>query len=60
MQKGNEFRVHVRCVFKPIFYVLLDRLKIRRFRDHSFFDSLLPRSAIVADFGAHHEQFLRL
>ena len=36
MQKGNEFRVHVRRVFKRIFYVLLDRLKIRRLRDHSF------------------------
>ena len=24
MQKGNEFRVHVRRVFKRIFYVLLD------------------------------------
>jgi len=28
MQKGNEFRVHVRRVFKRIFYVLLDRLKV--------------------------------
>jgi len=57
MQKGNEFRVHVRRVFKRIFYVLLDRLKIRRFRDHLFFGSLLPRSSIVADFGAHRGQF---
>jgi len=57
MQKGNEFRVHVRHVFKRIFYVLLDRLKIRRFGDHLFFSSLLPRSAIVADFGAHRGQF---
>jgi hypothetical protein len=57
MQKGNEFRVHVRRVFKRIFYVLLDRLKIRRFGDHSFFGSLLPRSAIVVDFGAHRGQF---
>jgi hypothetical protein len=24
MQKGNEFRVHVRRVFKRIFYLLLD------------------------------------
>lgn len=40
MQKGNEFRVHVRRVFKRIFYVLLDRLEIRRFKQHSFF--LLP------------------
>jgi hypothetical protein len=36
MQKGNEFRVHGRRVFKRIFYVLFDRLKIRRFRDHLF------------------------
>ena len=57
MQKGNEFRVHVRRVFKRIFYVLFDRLKIRRFGDHLFFSSLLPRSAIVADFGAHRGQF---
>jgi len=28
MQKDNEFRVHVRRVFKRIFYVLLDRLKV--------------------------------
>jgi hypothetical protein len=30
MQKGNEFRVDVRRVFKRIFYVLLDWLEIRR------------------------------
>jgi len=28
--------VHVRRVFKRIFHVRLDRLKIRRFRDHLF------------------------
>ena len=49
--------MHGRRVFKRIFYVLFDRLKIRRFRDHLFFGSLLPGSAIVADFGAHRGQF---
>jgi hypothetical protein len=43
MQKGNEFRVHVRRVFKRIFYVLLDRLKIRRFGDH------FPANPALAD-----------
>lgn len=37
--------------------MLLTWLKIRRFREHSFFGSLLPRSAIVADFGAHRGEF---
>jgi len=55
MQKGNEFRVHVRRVFKRIFYVLFDQLKIRRLRYH--FSAHFYRSAIVADFGAHREQF---
>jgi FkbM family methyltransferase len=57
MRKGNAFRVQVRSVFRRIFHVLLDRLKIRRFREHSFFGSLLPRAAIVADFGAHRGEF---
>lgn len=39
------------------FYVLFAGLKIRRLRYHLFFGSLLPRSAIVGDFGAHRGQF---
>ena len=57
MQKGDAFRVHVRSVFKHIFYCLLDRLGIRRLREHSFFATLLARPAAVADFGAHRGEF---
>ena len=37
--------------------MLLNRPEIRCYREHSFFGSLLPRSAIVADFGAQRGQF---
>jgi FkbM family methyltransferase len=57
MQKGNGFRMHARSVFGRIFHLLLDQLGIRRFREHSFFGSLLARPAAVADFGAHRGEF---
>src|SRR5262245_21340020 len=59
MLKGklSQLRIEARSVFKRIFHALLDRLDIRRFREHSFFGSLLPRTAIVADFGAHRGEF---
>lgn len=44
-------------VLKQIFYLLLACLGIRRLRGHSFFDTLLPRPAVVADFGAHRGEF---
>jgi FkbM family methyltransferase len=55
--KLRQLRLKARFLFKRIFHVLLDRLEIRRFREHSFFGSLLPRAAIVADFGAHRGEF---
>jgi FkbM family methyltransferase len=57
MQNGNGFRMRARSVFKRIFYLLLDRLGIRRFREHSFFGALLEQPAAVADFGAHRGEF---
>jgi FkbM family methyltransferase len=59
MLKGNlsQLRLKARSLFRRIFYVLLDRLEIRRFREHSFFGSLLRQPAIVADFGAHRGEF---
>src|SRR6266436_7826285 len=56
-RKLSQLRIEVRSFFKRVFYVLLDRLEIRRFREHSFFGSLLPQPAIVADFGAHRGEF---
>jgi hypothetical protein len=55
--KGNGFRMHARSVFRRIFHVLLDRLGIRRFREHSFFAALLTRPAAIADFGAQRGEF---
>ena len=59
MLKGNlsQLRLKARSLFRRIFHVLLDRLEIRRFKEHSFFGSLLPQTAIVADFGAHRGEF---
>src|SRR5262245_35228129 len=59
MLKGklSQLRIEARSVFKRIFYALLGRLEIRRFREHSFFGSLLPRTVVVADFGAHRGEF---
>jgi FkbM family methyltransferase len=57
MQKGNGFRVRLRSVFRRTFHLLLDRLGIRRFKEHSFFGALLARPAAVADFGAHRGEF---
>lgn len=48
---------HARSVFRRVFHWLVQRLGIRRFREHSFFAALLPRSAVVGDFGAHHGEF---
>ena len=55
--KLSQLRLKARSLFKRIFHVLLDRLEIRRFKEHSFFGSLLPQPAIVADFGAHRGEF---
>ena len=57
MLKGSRFRMHARSVFRRIFHLLLDRLGIRRLKEHSFFGSLLARPATVADFGAHRGEF---
>jgi FkbM family methyltransferase len=56
-RKLSQLRIEARSFFKRVFYVLLDRLEIRRFREHSFFGSLLPNQAVIADFGAHRGEF---
>ena len=53
----NAFRVRLRSAFKQMFHLMLGRLGIRCFREHSFFGTLLPRPAVVADFGAHRGEF---
>ena len=53
----TAFRVRTRSMFKHIFHLILGRLGIRRFREHSFFGTLLARPAVVADFGAHRGEF---
>ena len=40
-----------------MFHWLIQRLGIRRLREHSFFAALLSGSAIIGDFGAHHGEF---
>ncbi len=57
MQKGNGFRTHARSTFRRIFHLLTGWLGIRRFREHSFFGTLLDQPAAVADFGAHRGEF---
>src|SRR6266446_8053015 len=57
MQKATGFRKHARSVLRRIFHLLLDWLGIRRFKEHSFFGSLLPQRAVLADFGAHRGEF---
>ena len=57
MQKGNSVGAHARSLCKRIFHLLLNRLGIRRLKEHSFFGSLLARPAGVADFGAHRGEF---
>jgi FkbM family methyltransferase len=57
MRKATWFRIHARSVCRRIFHLLLDRLGIRRFKEHSFFATLLARPAAVADFGAHRGEF---
>src|SRR5262245_38110252 len=54
----SKLRIKARSFCKRVFYVLLDRLEIRRFREHSFFGSLLPQETIIADFGAHRGEFV--
>lgn len=44
-------------MLKRIFYLLLNRMGIRRLRGHSFFATLLGKPAVVADFGAHRGEF---
>jgi FkbM family methyltransferase len=56
-QERTGFRAHVRGVFKRIYHLLLDPLGIRRFKEHSFFGTLLANPAVVADFGAHRGEF---
>lgn len=53
----SQLRTKARSFFKRIFHALLDWLEIRRFKEHSFFGSLIPNAAIVADFGAHRGEF---
>jgi hypothetical protein len=60
MQKGDGVRMHARSVFRRTFYLLLDRLGIRRLKEHSFFGALLARPAAVADFGRTAENSLPL
>jgi FkbM family methyltransferase len=57
MGKASGIRMGVRSLFKRVFHVLLERLEFRRFKEHSFFGSLLGNPAIVADFGAHRGEF---
>lgn len=57
MHKGNWFRIHARSACRRIFHLLVDRLGIRRLREHSFFGALLARPAALADFGAHRGEF---
>jgi FkbM family methyltransferase len=57
MQESNAFRVCVRSMFRRVFHLLLDWLGIRRFKEHSFFATLLGRPAAIADFGAHRGEF---
>ena len=54
--KNQAFSL-ARSVFRRMFHWLVQRLGIRRLREHSFFAALLSRSAIVGDFGAHHGEF---
>jgi FkbM family methyltransferase len=56
-RKATGFRMGARSAFKQKFHLLLGWLGIRRFKEHSFFDTLLPRPAAVADFGAHRGEF---
>jgi len=55
----SRLRIKARSIFRRLFHLLLDRLQIRRLREHSFFGSLLPEAAIVADFGAHRGEFFK-
>jgi hypothetical protein len=40
--------------------LLIGWLGIRRFREHSFFESLLPEPAVVADFSADRREFFEI
>jgi len=57
MQKRNGFRMRARSGFRRVFHLLVGWLGIRRFKEHSFFESLLARPAALADFGAHRGEF---
>jgi len=57
LTRNITHRLGARSLFKAIYYWLLARLGIRRLRGHSFFGTLLPRPAVVADFGAHRGEF---
>jgi FkbM family methyltransferase len=57
MQMATEPRMGERSVFRAIFHFLLARLGVRRLRGHSFFETLLAKPAVVADFGTHRGEF---
>jgi FkbM family methyltransferase len=57
IQMVNGSCRRARSVCRGIFHLLLERLGIRRVREHSFFAPLLARPAAVADFGAHRGEF---
>ncbi len=52
MQMATKPRVDGRSVLKAIFHFLLARLGVRCLRGDSFFGTLVPQPAVVADFGA--------
>jgi FkbM family methyltransferase len=57
MRQASGVRGNVRSLFKRTFHGLLNWLGLRRIREHSFFENLLPSSAVIADFGAHRGEF---
>src|SRR5215469_5421677 len=58
MRTASRFCTYARSGLKRSFHLVLDWLGIRRFKEHSFFATLLARPAVVADFGAHRGEFL--
>jgi FkbM family methyltransferase len=56
-RKATKSGTRERTVLKRIFYFLLARFGVRRFKGHSFFGTLLTKPAVVADFGAHNGGF---
>ena len=56
-QYVSHLHIRTRSFCKRVFYLVLGWLNLRRFKEHTFFGSLLPPAAIVADFGAHRGEF---